>query len=97
MRLKVPKIEGHSLMAGGRDDIVDLDSGRTVGFIRTRQGPGTRCCPSRDISLYGKYKGSFETHNECVAFAKGVEAVLNHMVSPADKPSDKEAAATTAA
>jgi hypothetical protein len=27
-----------------------------------------------------KYVGQFDTHAECVAFAKGVEVVLNHMI-----------------
>lgn len=35
----------------------------------------------RTIRLFdSKYIGSFDTHTECVAFVKGVEAVLNHML-----------------
>jgi hypothetical protein len=31
-----------------------------------------------------KYIGSFNTHTECVAFVKGVEAVLNYMLEAKD-------------
>jgi hypothetical protein len=35
----------------------------------------------RTVSLLaGKYQGTFPTHEECCAFAKGVEVVLNQMV-----------------
>jgi hypothetical protein len=61
---------------------MDLDSGNAVGSLMTKQGSSasdTRT-PSRTIKLLGKYSGHFESHDECVAFAKGVEEVLNYMM-----------------
>ena len=35
----------------------------------------------RHVSLYGdRYKGTFKTHAEAVAFVAGVQAVLEHMI-----------------
>jgi hypothetical protein len=76
MRLSVPKwdIRSHSGLTEG---VTDEDSGRCVGSISHSHHPKGRL-----ISLFdGKYVGSFERYDECVAFAKGVEAVLNHMIS----------------
>jgi hypothetical protein len=89
MRLKVPKVDG-------RTDVLDLDTGRSVGFVLGRQGTidGTvnrPPCPSWHISLFdGKYAASFQRHDECRAFAKGVEAVLSHMVSTGDHRSSEQ-------
>jgi len=48
-----------------------------VGFIEETGSP-----ISRYISLFGgKYQGTFTIPDECVAFCKGVEAVLSHVVS----------------
>jgi hypothetical protein len=45
--------------------------------------------PTRGIELFGgKYKGTFETHDECQAFADGVAAVLNHIVSLPEEPAE---------
>lgn len=83
MNIEVPRIDGRTVHAGGTIPIKDLDSGDTVGYLETGQGfeAGTMRQPSRSICLFGKYYGSFESHNECVAFAKGVQAVLKHMVA----------------
>jgi hypothetical protein len=40
---------------------------------------------SREITLFEKYGGSFDSYEDCVAFAKGVEVVLNHMLSTGDE------------
>lgn len=66
--------------------IIDLNTKTAVGHLdivkKTFGEPPT----TRLISLFGgKYTGEFDTHEECVAFAKGVEAVLNHMVSTGDE------------
>lgn len=90
MRLKVPKIDGRSRRALHDHDVVDLDTGASVGTLESRLGetwldtkdPARTRIPSRTIALFnGKYKGRFKTHDECVAFAAGVEAVLNHITS----------------
>jgi hypothetical protein len=98
MRLTVPKIDGRTLAGNLRFGVKDLETNKTIGFVQARQGmtlSETRH-PNRNISLFGgKYEGSFETHDECVAFAKGVEAVLNHMVSlPEARPHQETLPAT---
>lgn len=88
MKLKVPRVDGRTVLAGGSDGVIDLDSGKSIGYIATRQGVtlSEKRYPSRNISLFDwKCHGSVETHEECVAFAQGVEAVLNHMVFVKDK------------
>jgi hypothetical protein len=48
----------------------------------------------RHISLFGgKYQGDFEEPKECDAFAKGVEAVLNHMAETSEEKSESNEAA----
>jgi hypothetical protein len=43
----------------------------------------------RHISLFdGKYQGSFEDGEQCEAFAKGVEAVLNHMTEATEEQAE---------
>jgi hypothetical protein len=82
MRLKV-KGEDIDLrdQLGHERRVIDEDTGKSVGVIVSRQGWGRR------IYLFGdKYKGVFKTHDECVAFAKGVEAVFSHMVSAPSEP-----------
>jgi len=77
VRIEVPKIDGHSAIAAISHEIIGLDTGNPIGYPESRQGPRT---PSRYISLFGgNYVGRFASHSECVAFAGGVESVLNHM------------------
>lgn len=75
MNLSVPK-DHVSAMDGLTLDIVDEDSdpNDAVGEIRFEKGVG------RHVTLYGRYKGTVQTHKECVAFVKGVQAVLEHMI-----------------
>ena len=83
VRLDVPKYDARTLLGKGRHPVIDQVINETVGYITG--GTGTvlsdRSLPGWSISLYGKYRGGFESNEECVAFAKGVEAVLNHMVA----------------
>jgi hypothetical protein len=44
----------------------------------------TRGIPPGPRLFDSKYVGSFNTHTECVAFVKGVEAVLNYMLEAKD-------------
>jgi len=71
MNLFVPK-DHLSTMDGLKVDITDEDIDDAVGDIRFEKGVG------RHIELYGRYKGTVQTHEECVAFVKGVETVLNY-------------------
>jgi len=87
MRIQIPTIDNHSRLAGYDEAVLDLDLDKPVGFIHTTYGAAaeTARLPRTSISLFGgKYNASFETHEECVAFAMGVQAVINHLVSTAE-------------
>ena len=74
MKFIVPKtdLRGDN---GGRA-IIDAATKETVGAMTMGKNFG------RHIAMFGgKYEGWFETQKECEAFVKGVEAVLNHVVS----------------
>jgi hypothetical protein len=45
-----------------------------VGEIRFEKGVG------RHITLYSRYKGTVKSHEECEAFIKGVQTVLEYMI-----------------
>jgi hypothetical protein len=80
MKLKIPGLDIRRLGGSIQSDSVDdEETGKSVGrIVHASSLDGNR----RRISLFdGKYEGSFKTHEECIAFARGVEAVLNHMVS----------------
>jgi hypothetical protein len=78
MQIKVPKINSNN---SGSLAVTDEETGNAIGNLLTKQGSdaGGNRTPSRKIRLFGKYIGQFESHEECVAFAKGVEEVLNYM------------------
>jgi hypothetical protein len=80
-------------MRGGDGDsywmtkVTDKDTGKEVGTLRHERSPAVR-----RISLYGgKYHGKFKTFDECAAFARGVEAVFNHMVELPDAEAQQAA------
>jgi hypothetical protein len=52
---------------------IDDEDGNLVGQFRMDKKRG------RTVILFGKYRGDFETQQECQAFANGVAAVLNHI------------------
>jgi hypothetical protein len=82
MKLKVPNFDGRTRMADHPHKVMDSDTDKAIGLVQGHQGPSLGPSLRWSISLFdGKYEGVFERHDECVAFAKGVEAVLNHMVS----------------
>lgn len=73
MKIRVPHVDLRS--DNGSRPITD-ETGRTIGQILMGKEAG------RTVVLFGeKYIGSFETQAECDAFAKGVQAVLNHLTS----------------
>jgi hypothetical protein len=85
MRIQIPAIDDRSRMAGFDEAVLDMDLDKPVGFIHSTEQANARPSPRVSISLFGgKYTASFETHEECVAFAMGVQAVINHMVAAAD-------------
>jgi hypothetical protein len=79
MKLDVPdpSARGQDLVA----DFVTDAAGNKVGFIQAGYGVSQyeRHRRRREIVLYGKYRGEFDEHKECAAFAEGVAAVLNHL------------------
>jgi hypothetical protein len=99
MKIEIPRVDGRSWQAQSKVFVRDADTDQQIGHIENRQGStyikdGEYWRhPSRHISLFsGKYTGTFETHEECLAFAKGVEAVVNHMVSGAYPPAEQKSA-----
>jgi hypothetical protein len=63
-------------------EVVDAEQGTIVGYVSSRKGSWIRGKRNagRIISLFDKkYIGRFETHEECLAFAKGVEAAINDL------------------
>ena len=63
-----------STMDGSTVEIIDEDIDDAVGEISFEKGV------RRHIRLYGRYSGTVQTHEECVAFVKGVETVLRHII-----------------
>lgn len=91
MRLVLRNIElrgGYADKTAWEPEIVDLDTGKVVGSYYQENKPRLR-----RVTLFGgKYVGEFATHQECDAFAKGVEAVLNHMTAADEELAEFEAA-----
>jgi len=78
MRLKVPYFDGRKW---GYEEIIDEDTGKTVGHIRCN-GTGSAGDGGIEISLFDKkYRATVNSRPECYGFVKGVEAVLNRITS----------------
>jgi uncharacterized protein YraI len=90
MRLTFKRFDGRSW---NFERIVDQDTGNSVGYVKS-EGVGFAGDGGIDVSLFdGKYARTLNRYEECWGFVKGVEAVLNHMVSvPAQRTSDEKAA-----
>jgi hypothetical protein len=88
MRLKLERGDAHSARTTSNQyGIFDEVTGKCVGTVSVERVPrlGLKSYPTRSIRLFdSKYIGSFNTHTECVAFVKGVEAVLNCMLEAKD-------------
>jgi hypothetical protein len=79
MDIQVPKVDART-RTGSVHAVIDRDTGQPIGTLEC--GYGTRLPnmrqPGRKITLFGgRHRGCFETHAECVAFAKGVESAIN--------------------
>jgi hypothetical protein len=89
MRLQVYWVDmrgGYMSDVAWQTDVIDQDTGKNVGFVDSERSPR-----ARRISLFGgKYQGDFKTREECDAFAKGVEAVLNHLTAAADEEGEEQ-------
>lgn len=73
MRLFVPKDHMGS-MDGCSVEIIDEETDEPVGEVKFEKGKG------RHITLFGRYKGTVQTHEECVAFVRGIETVLEYII-----------------
>lgn len=83
---------GFASEATFKTDIVDAETGNVVGFHMECRTPGAS--PRRYISLFeGTYQASFARPDECYAYVKGVEQVLNRMLGTTRQESAVEKAA----
>ena len=81
MRLILDRVSGRN--TANEYGICDEVTGRCVGTVSIGQAASIRHkrYPARTIRLFDSEQISkFNTHMECVAFVKGVEAVLNYML-----------------
>ena len=85
MRLRLERGD-HRTRKSSAYDVLDEVTGKCVGTVSIeRAHRGHKRYPTRIIRLFdAKYVGSFNTHTACVAFVKGVEAVLNYMLEAKD-------------
>jgi hypothetical protein len=75
MRLTFKPFDGRSTKP---IDVIDLESNRIVGSIKSRWSD----YPGIEISLFDrKYEASVSSYDECPGLVRGVEAVLNRMTS----------------
>jgi hypothetical protein len=92
MRLKLERSDFHWTRKSNAFVVLDEVIGKCIGTVSIDRAPSHRSYPTRTIQLFdSKYTSSFNTHAECVAFVKGVEAVLNHMLKAKDLKSVKAA------
>lgn len=92
MRLLVKNVDmrgGYQDAQAWKTDVIDEDTGKIVGSVHSQREPTMPAF--RHISLFGrKYQAEFASNvsaSECAAFAKGVEAVLNHMLEISEEES----------
>ena len=87
MRLTFEKFDGRRLASS---EIIDEDTGKTVGWIQSG-GTGTYRSGGIWVHLFGeKYTAVCNTHDECLGFVRGVQAVLNEMTSTVVKRSSED-------
>jgi hypothetical protein len=83
------EIQDFDARSHANHDVIDKETGKSVGTVRSGGSPSGGCY----VSLFGgKYRKSLSNHAECWCFAKGVETVLNHMNSTDNLLSASEAA-----
>ena len=89
MRLTFDHFDGRSRVF---TDIVDEDTGKIVGHIRSN-GVGFTNNGGIDIFLFDhKYQARVGSYPECLGFVRGVQCVLNHMTALADYETKKATA-----
>ncbi len=66
--------------------IIDRDTGKKVGHIQS-SGVGVAGLSGIEVSLFGgKYAINVSTTEECWGFVRGVETVLNHVITTGCPP-----------
>jgi hypothetical protein len=66
-------------------DVIDRDTGKKVGYIRSNGVGYSYGGGGIFITLFdGKYSDTLNKFEECWGFIKGVEAVLNHLTEIQD-------------
>jgi hypothetical protein len=71
--------------------VFDEVTGKRVGAVTIDRHVGKRRV-FRTVALFDeRYSGSFDTHTECIAFVKGVEAVLNDILKAKNATGDGDA------
>lgn len=78
-----PKFRGETLVKVKLPE-TDLKTVQNIDSIELKDGAGRHIGQyffgksyGRTVLLFGKYKGTFKTHDECQAFVDGVLAVIN--------------------
>jgi hypothetical protein len=88
MRLKLERVDPqYTGKPSYRYGVFDEVTGKCVGSVYVDRFIGKRRVARTVLLFDKKYSGSFNTHVECVAFVKGVEAVLNHALKAKDATS----------
>lgn len=90
MRLKFEPFDGRRK---NYPNIIDEDTGKVVGHIRSN-GVGFTNNGGIDISLFdGKYRAKVNSYPECLGFVRGVQCVLRHMTAFTDDAAQETTAA----
>lgn len=81
MRLKLQRVDArYARTMPTQYGVFDEVTGKRVGAVAIDRHIGKRCVFRTVVLFDERYRGSFDTHTECVAFVKGVEAVLNDIL-----------------
>jgi hypothetical protein len=92
MKIVVPDVDGRTVLGDIWHDVVDSETGKTVGHVRGHQGSQFFDNKSWQIELFDKqHRAEFDRLSECRAFAKGVESAINSLM-PEKKASAKKVA-----
>ena len=90
MRLKLQRVDArYARTMPTQYGVFDEVTGKCVGAVAIDRHVGKRCVFRTVVLFDERYSGSFDTHTECVAFVKGVEAVLNDILKAKNATSVK--------
>ena len=90
MRLKLQRVDArYARTMPTQYGVFDEVTGKCVGAVAIDRHIGKRRVFRTVVLFDERYSGSFDTHTECVAFVKGVEAVLNDILKAKNATSVK--------